>query len=114
MVGRLDPDVLVTDLSLPGPDGLTLARRLQARSAKVRVVVFSMHSDEWHLRRALRAGASAYVAKDSSTTEVVAAVRSAAVGQHHVSIDLLQHVIESYIASPADPEPADLRLIRPR
>ena len=76
LVEATKADVLVLDLLMPGLGGLDVAREVARRSPKTRIVVLSMHSSEAFVLRALRSGASAYVLKDSSTTELVRAVRA--------------------------------------
>jgi DNA-binding NarL/FixJ family response regulator len=74
-----DPDVVVVDVSLPDGNGLDLVRKLRAASARLGIVVLTMFSSDEHLFRALESGASAFVTKAESTSELVAAVRHAAV-----------------------------------
>ncbi len=90
-------DVLVLDLLMPGLGGLDVAREVARRSPKTRIVVLSMHSSEAFVLRALRSGASAYVLKDSSTTELVRAVRAVQAGGRYLSSSLSERAIESYI-----------------
>jgi PAS domain S-box-containing protein len=77
-VDRLDPDVVLMDVSMPGMGGLEATRRLKARPAPPRIVVVSMH-DSYELRRmAEAAGADGYVGKWAFATSVVEAVLGAA------------------------------------
>src|SRR3954452_20601645 len=76
---ELDPDVLVTDVRLPDGTGLDLVREIRSRGFETGVVVLTMYAGDEHLFAALEAGASAFVAKDAPSDEVVAAARHAAV-----------------------------------
>ena len=67
---RVKPDVLVLDLMMPGLGGLEVARQAPRRSPRTRVVVLSMHADEGYVLQALSNGASGYVLKDASATEL--------------------------------------------
>ena len=58
---RLQPDVLIADIIMPGLTGLEIARRLRHRAPHTRMVMLSMHANEAYVREALRAGAIAYV-----------------------------------------------------
>ena len=97
LVEETKADVLVLDLLMPGLGGLDVIREVVRRSAKTRIVVLSMHSSEAFVLRALRNGASAYVLKDSSTTELVMAVRQVQAGGRYLSSRLSERAIESYI-----------------
>jgi DNA-binding NarL/FixJ family response regulator len=98
----LRPDVLVIDLMMPGASGLDVARHLQEIGASTRVVFLSMHVSEAYVVEALRAGASAYVVKEASGAELVAAVRSAAAGEFYISQPLSTAKLQSYLAKAAD------------
>ncbi len=73
------PDVVVTDVRLPDGTGLDLTRRLRAESPTIGIVVLTMYAGDEQLFSALEAGASAFVAKDAPSDDVVAAARHAAV-----------------------------------
>ena len=96
MVERLVPDVLVLDLMMPGLNGLEVARQLSKRSPQTRIVILSMHDNEAYVLRALRNGATAYVLKDSSATDLGRAVREAAAGRRYLSPPLSDRAIEVY------------------
>jgi len=73
------PDVVVTDLQLPDGTGLDIVRRVRRESAKVGLVVLTMHAGDDQIFAAMEAGASAFVGKDAPSTEVVKAARHAAI-----------------------------------
>ncbi len=73
------PDIVVTDLQLPDGTGLDVVRRVRRDSAKVGLVVLTMHAGDDQIFAAMEAGASAFVGKDAPSTEVVKAARHAAV-----------------------------------
>ncbi|MDB0578908.1 response regulator transcription factor, partial [Ralstonia solanacearum] len=62
------PQVIVLDLSMPGRSGLDLVRQLNAEHPGVRVLVLTMHAEEQYVARAFRAGAAAYLTKESAAT----------------------------------------------
>ncbi|MDO9314714.1 MAG: response regulator transcription factor [Burkholderiaceae bacterium] len=82
------PDVLVTDLSMPGGGGMTLIRRVMARNASARVLVFSMHDGAQLVRRAFEAGARGYLTKASAPDCLTQAVRALHAGERYLSPDL--------------------------
>lgn len=82
------PDVLVTDLSMPGIGGLELIRILQAEAPMLRILVCSMHDSPALVRRALAAGARGFVAKSSPPEELVDSVREVHAGRRAVPAGL--------------------------
>jgi DNA-binding NarL/FixJ family response regulator len=82
---RLDPDVLVIDISMPVIDGLQAARQLQSKKLRTTVVFLTVHEDEDFVNAAFAAGASAYVTKPRITTDLVSAIRDALAGRRYVS-----------------------------
>lgn len=74
------PDVVLMDLGLPDRSGLVATERLSAALPEVRFVVITMYDDADTVRRALDAGASAYVTKDAAPDQVVAAVQAVLMG----------------------------------
>jgi DNA-binding NarL/FixJ family response regulator len=104
-VARLAPDVLVLDLVMPGTAGFDVLKRLAQQKAATRVVVLSMHASESYVVDALRLGATSYVVKDSSASELVHAVREAAEGRRFLSSPLSTSGIHALLNSDA---PRDL------
>lgn len=96
-VEHLRPDVLVLDLMMPGLSGLEVTRQVRKRSPRTCVVVLSMHANEAYVLEALRAGAAAYVLKESTSVELVRAIHEAASGRDYLSPPLSQRAIEAYI-----------------
>jgi len=96
-VERLQPNVLVLDLMMPGLGGLEVLRRVARQAPSTRVVILSMHSSEAYVVEAMRDGALAYVPKGSDAGELVHAVRSAAAGRPYLSPPLSQRALEAYV-----------------
>ena len=96
LVEQLSPNVLVLDLMMPGLNGLEVARQLSKRSPNIRIVVLSMYSNEAYVLEALSNGASAYVLKDSSSADLVHAVREVSAGRRYLSPPLSDRAIEAY------------------
>lgn len=92
------PDVVVTDLSMPGLNGVEVVRRLCESLPDARVLVLTMHQEDEYVLQAVRAGASGYLVKDSAAAELLAAVHSLHAGRGHFGpqasralADQLQH-----------------------
>ena len=78
-------DVLVTDMSMPGRNGLELIKLVKAAQPKLPVLVLSMYGEEQFAVRAIRAGASGYLNKESASDQLVSAIRKIAGGGVYVS-----------------------------
>ena len=98
---RLRPDVIVTDISMPGLSGLDVLPRLKAERVDSRVVVLTMHNDAALATRAIRAGASGFLLKQSAGEELVNAIQQALQGRVYLTPMLTRDVIER-MAQPAD------------
>ncbi|HAV65213.1 MAG TPA: hypothetical protein DCY13_22930 [Verrucomicrobiales bacterium] len=85
LVKNEQPDVLITDLALPGLHGLEVASQAQRDSERTRVVVVSIHDDEQYVRQALENGVLGYVRKDEIARHLLPAVRSALAGRRYLS-----------------------------
>ncbi len=81
---QLDPDVVVMDITMPDLNGIEAARLIHARRPATRIVMLSMHSTAEHVYRALEAGASGYLLKESAGGEVIAAVRAVHAGKQYL------------------------------
>jgi DNA-binding NarL/FixJ family response regulator len=78
-------DVLVTDMSMPGRNGLELIKLVKQAKPELPVLVLSMYDEEQFAVRAIRAGASGYINKESVSDQLVAAIRKVAAGGVHAS-----------------------------
>jgi len=87
---ELAPQVVVMDIALPGVSGIEAMRRMLARGADTRVLIFSMYEDAIFARRALQAGASGYVTKASAPNVLVEAVLTVARGKHYLGAEIAQ------------------------
>ena len=74
---RLDPDAVVLDISMPGLDGIEVARRLKAAGSRAKIVFLTVHDDPDFLRVALEAGAHGYILKSRMPADLVPAIRAA-------------------------------------
>jgi len=78
-------NILVLDISMPGPSGLEILARIKETQPKLPVLVLSMHPEEQYALRSLEAGAAGYVTKDRAPAELVAAVETVLAGGKSVS-----------------------------
>lgn len=78
-------DVLVLDISMPGRNGLDLIHLVKDEQPELPILIFSMHHEEQYAVRALHAGASGYITKESDSDLLIAAIRRVASGGVHIS-----------------------------
>lgn len=94
---RLNPDVVIIDIMMPGLSGVDVTYQIKQRQPNCRVIVLSMHDDESYVLNSLQNGASGYVLKESSTADLVQAVRLAMAGQRFLSPALSERAIQAYV-----------------
>jgi DNA-binding NarL/FixJ family response regulator len=95
-VAEHNPDVVITDLSMPDMDGVTATRRLLERWPDLPVLVLTMHEDDEHVFAALQAGALGYLVKGSDGDEIVRAVHSVANGEAVYGASVARRIISFY------------------
>ncbi len=88
MVQDLKPDVLMTDIEMPGRSGIDIANAIRQGGLATRVLIVTTFARPGYLQRALQAGVSGYVLKDASSDELAGAVRAVHAGQRYVPADL--------------------------
>ncbi len=91
------PDVVLTDIAMPGLNGLEVAARAAKQFPDVRVIILSMHADEEYVWQALRAGAAGYLHKESDPVELELAIRAAARGETYLSPTIAKSFVEHSI-----------------
>lgn len=94
---ELQPDVVVMDVGMPDLNGIEATRRILSELPGTRVVALSMHSDRRFLQEMLKAGAVAYLLKDSAFEELALAVRAVASGRVYLSPQIANVVVDGYL-----------------
>lgn len=100
------PDVLLTDIEMPGRTGLDVARVLSERGDTTRVLIFTTFARSGYLRRAMDAGVSGYVLKDAPIADLVSALRRVHAGERVVAPELAMAAWDS--ADPLTPREREL------
>lgn len=85
-------DLLLMDLSMPGRSGVDLIRQIKDEAPKLPILVLTMHEEEQYAVRAIRAGASGYLTKESAGTQLVTAIRKVASGRPFISLEVAEQL----------------------
>lgn len=108
------PDLVITDISMPGLNGIEALRRLRAEQPEIQVVCLSMHNEDRVVLAAIEAGASGYLLKDSSFDELAQAVRQVMAGRVYISAELSGVVVRELRSLKAGAPPAPSAALTPR
>lgn len=96
-VARLDPDVVLMDIRMPGHDGLSATEQLRRRGSRPAVLVLTTFETDELVLQALRAGADGYLVKDATPEALVGAVRQVSRGEPIVSATVLSRLIDMVV-----------------
>ena len=93
----LKPDVAVLDIAMPNLNGIEACLQITQSNPAIAIVMLSMHSDESYVLRALKAGARAYLLKDSAESDLVRAIHAVAEGKSFFSPAVSKVLLEDYV-----------------
>jgi DNA-binding NarL/FixJ family response regulator len=96
------PDLAVIDISLKTESGIDLIKRLRAHDDKIRMIVWSMYSEELFAERALRAGAMGYLTKEKGTGQIIEAIRRVLEGNVYLSEGLTKKLLKRTVGKPVE------------
>ena len=92
IVRELEFDLLLLDMSMPGKSGIELIKQVRAEKPKLRILVLTMHEERQYAIRAIRAGASGYLTKESASGQLVEAIRKVAGGGAFISAEVAEQL----------------------
>jgi DNA-binding NarL/FixJ family response regulator len=99
---KLQPDLVIVDISLKGNSGLELVKSIKAFSSKIQIVVLSMHHESIYALRVLKAGARAYVMKQDDAQKVLEAIRRIRNGDLFVSENVANQMLNRLVSGNSD------------
>ncbi len=103
LVKANDYDLALLDMSMPGLSGIDLIKRLRIEKPRLRILVLSMHGEQQYAARAIKAGASGYLTKDSASDHLIRAIRKIAAGGMLVSETAIAGLVADTAAGDAPP-----------
>jgi len=98
-VKRLNPDIMLLDLSMPRMNGLSVLREAKSRNPDIRVIILTIHQSEERVKEVFAAGADGYCWKNDSRRELLAAIDSVLAGRTYLSPSITDKVITGYLAA---------------
>jgi DNA-binding NarL/FixJ family response regulator len=107
---KLQPDVIVADITMPRLNGLDAVRALKKRNHRTKVIFLTMHSDPELATEAFRVGASGYLLKQSAGEELITAIHTVLQGEVYVTPELKQEVLEAFMRAGSDPDRTSMEL----
>ncbi|HVZ45623.1 MAG TPA: response regulator transcription factor [Ramlibacter sp.] len=114
LVAQLRPDVVILDISMPGLNGIEVARQLQESGAACAVVILSMHASPEYVFQAIEAGARGYLQKESAASDIVEAVRAVRAGRRYLGPGIAELVAEHLASRKTGDNPLQLLSRRER
>lgn len=109
MTAKHHPDVILMDIKMPEMDGVNAVREIKPKYPDIKIIMLSTYHEDMLVRTALSAGASGYLLKDISPTELIAAIRALDCGVMQISPEIVRQLVQDrYSPAPALPETAAL------
>ena len=93
LVEKVQPNVLVLDLSMPDLDGISVTKKIASQSPDLKILILTLHEDEALLRAALKAGASGYILKRAAETELISAIHTILRGDLYVDPSMVRKLL---------------------
>ena len=106
LASELRPDIVLLDISMPGPGGIEVTRQLKESLPELRVLILTAHEDESMLREAVQAGAAGYIIKRAVESELINAILSVSRGDLYVHPAMTRALLKETSLFPSMPEPS--------
>jgi DNA-binding NarL/FixJ family response regulator len=96
-VEQLLPDVVLMDITMPGLNGLEATQKIKREHPSIKVLILTMHETDQYLSEMLEAGASGYVVKTTTSSELISAIRAVHQGDVHLYPSIARMLVEDYL-----------------
>lgn len=96
-VQKLQPDIIVLDISMPETNGLKATKRIKQDFPQIKILALTRHTDDGYIQQLIRAGANGYVLKQSAPTELINAIHAICAGKSYLDPALTERVMGGYI-----------------
>ncbi len=103
---ELAPDIVTTDIEMPGVDGISLSRQIKARAPNIRTLILSAHGETHFVGEALQAGVGGYLLKINAGRDLIQAIRTIMTGQVYLSPEISTVVVREYQRHVHSPTPS--------
>jgi two-component system response regulator NreC len=115
LVEKLDPDVVIMDITLPDMSGIEVTRRIKQSHPKIAVVALTIHEDQQYFFEMLQVGASAYVPKRAAPNDLITAIRAAHRGEMYIYPSLAKLLVSDFLSRAGEgDEKATMNGLTPR
>lgn len=116
LIRTRSPEIAITDITMPGMNGVEAARRAREIDPACKIIALSMHSERPFVTAMLRAGASAYLLKNSAANELTAAIAAVLRGETYLSPKIAGGLVDDHVRRPsaARPSPSVFAALTPR
>ncbi|MCB0195223.1 MAG: response regulator transcription factor [Anaerolineae bacterium] len=108
---KLEPDVILVDVSMPGMGGVELIQYIKEVLPQAHTLILTVHEDEGLLREAIEAGASGYIVKRAIGSELIDAIRTVNMGNLYIHPTMTRALLKDIYAEPPSEEPSDESLV---
>ena len=103
-VNLLSPDIVLMDIVMPRMDGVEATQQINAANPMTRVIILSSFSEDDQVYSAIKAGATGYLLKDVSPTNLIEAIRATYQGESKLHPDIVNKLMEEFASQPVEPK----------
>ncbi len=111
---RLNPDVVIMDISMPDLNGIDAARQIASEAPKVKIITLSMHSESRYVKEIFRSGASGYLLKECAFEELAIAIHTVAEDQIYLSPQVAHVILREFLDDLSETSPSAFSVLTPR
>jgi DNA-binding NarL/FixJ family response regulator len=97
-VEKLNPDIVLMDISMPLLNGIEATRQIKKNSPRTKIIILSMHAHDRYISELFSHGASGYLLKDASGSDIIQAVHAAVKGDTYLSPSISRRVVKDYVS----------------